>query len=75
MQKNRYNETPLHLATMMGLWDVIMKLLDKGADLSIRDDRGRTPFDVAMEYGYEIDFMVMMLKTLYGKELRDFLAS
>ena len=40
-------ETPLHWALTGKQFDVIDHLLDAGADASIKDDDGKTPFDYA----------------------------
>lgn len=43
MFANPENQTPLHLAAEGGLLDVIRVLLNRGADINARDNRGRTP--------------------------------
>ena len=43
--------TPLHLAAIGGHPDVVSRLLDKGADLNIKDKRGRTALKYATKLG------------------------
>ena len=42
--------TPLHLAAMMGKYDVALKLLEAGADQFSRAFNGDTPEDIARKY-------------------------
>ncbi len=44
------NATALHLAARGGHLPVVVLLLDRGADCSVRDGRGRTARDIAIEY-------------------------
>ena len=48
--KNGYSY--LHLAAQSGCAEVIKKLLDKGADIDIRDKFGKTPLMVAISEYY-----------------------
>ena len=41
--------TPLHYAARMNNTDVAELLLKQGADATLKDDRGRTPLDIARE--------------------------
>jgi ankyrin repeat protein len=51
--QNKWGETALHLASGQGSSQIIILLLQMGADESIRDKWGRTAGDVAIENGYE----------------------
>lgn len=46
-QRGFAGATPLHVSAVHGHASVTTVLLDKGADASLTDDRGRTPSDVA----------------------------
>ncbi|MDR0740667.1 MAG: ankyrin repeat domain-containing protein [Puniceicoccales bacterium] len=46
---------PLHLALHYEFFEIAKLLLDHGADPDIRDDDGKTPFEVAMEKREEIE--------------------
>ena len=41
--------TPLHVAAGSRLWRVVQILLAAGADISLTDSSGRTPYDLAVE--------------------------
>lgn len=43
--------TVLHAAARKGHWAVLCILLDQGSDIQIKDQSGRTPFDIARLYG------------------------
>ena len=45
------NSTPLFLAAGEGRLDAVRYLLDQGADVNVRDDRGRTALTEAAFYG------------------------
>jgi ankyrin repeat protein len=47
--------TPLHLAMYGEFFEIAKLLLDHGADPDIRDDDGKTPFDIAMKVRKQID--------------------
>jgi hypothetical protein len=51
---NRKGWTPLHEALYREYFKIARLLLDHGADPSIRDDEGKTPFDIAMEVRAQI---------------------
>jgi ankyrin repeat protein len=44
--------TPLHSAVVLGKLDVVVFLLEEGADPDVRDSKGRLPVDCAMRYGH-----------------------
>ena len=45
--RNRYGTTPLHLASKRGTLEFVRLLIDHGADIDLKDNEGRTAFDVA----------------------------
>lgn len=61
--RDKYNLTPLHDASQRGDWAVTAVLLEKGADASLVDKFGRTPFMVAWQYGHD---NVMRMLTAAG---------
>lgn len=46
-------ETPLFGAVREGMFDNCRFLIEEGADISIRNNEGKTVYDVAVELGYE----------------------
>ena len=44
-------QTPLHIAAAMGKMKAVEALVELGADLTIKDSKGRTPFDAAGRAG------------------------
>ena len=50
-QQDRKGATPLHRASECGHVKVITALLAAGADKTIKNEDGKTPHDVAKEYG------------------------
>jgi ankyrin repeat protein/L-ascorbate metabolism protein UlaG (beta-lactamase superfamily) len=46
-----FGMTSLHLAALLGYRDVAEALLSRGVDVNARDREGRTPLDVAVQYG------------------------
>ncbi len=53
-QKNAAGLTPLHAAVLSGNYNHIFRLLEMGADISIKDNYGKTAADYAVERGGEI---------------------
>ena len=49
-QKDYRKDTPLHVACMHNRRDVLKFLLDRGADVTARNDRNMTCLDVAIEW-------------------------
>jgi hypothetical protein len=50
--RNPLNQTPLMIAALMGLPDLIKALLAGGADPELRDNWGRTAFQIALRQAY-----------------------
>ncbi|KAK9301256.1 hypothetical protein QLX08_006332 [Tetragonisca angustula] len=59
--------TPLHIAAMTGNSEVIVYLIEKGADLSRKTRDGHTPMDIALMYR---NFKAAQLIDLLSKELK-----
>ena len=45
--RSKDGSTPLHLASMYGRLEVARVLIEHGADIDAKDNKGRTPFQVA----------------------------
>lgn len=58
--KNKSN-IPLIAACMSSDLDLVKLLLNKGADIEVKDDRGRTPLHAACKYGHRNSNMVELL--------------
>ena len=52
-EKDSYGNTPLHLACRYNRLDVLQFLLDRGADVTARNERNMTCIDVAIEWEAE----------------------
>ena len=50
--RNQLNQTPLMIAAQMGLIDLTKGLLNGGANPELRDNWGRTPFQIALRQSY-----------------------
>jgi ankyrin repeat protein len=59
-EKNRFGETPLHLAAAFGHAEVVNQLMLSYADVSPKDKHGRMPLDLACENGH-LDVMIYLL--------------
>jgi hypothetical protein len=46
-------ETPLHIASRLGLSDIVALLLKKGVNVSVVDELGRSALEVAQQFGHE----------------------
>ena len=66
--RDKYDLTPLHDASQRGNLAVTAVLLEKGADASLVDKFGRTPFMVAWLYGHD-DIMRMFTAAGHGRPL------
>ena len=51
-QRNGDCQTPLHTTVYRKCIEVVRVLLEHGADVGAEDKRGRTPFELAKEHGY-----------------------
>jgi hypothetical protein len=50
--RNPLNQTPLMIAAQMGLFDLAKGLLNSGANPELRDNWGRTAFQIALRQSY-----------------------
>jgi DUF2075 family protein len=50
--RNPLNQSPLMIAAQMGLIDLVRALLKGGANPELRDNWGRTPFQIALRQAY-----------------------
>ena len=50
--KDKYGQTPLHLAANGGHVDIVKLFLDKGTDINAMDNNGLTPLDYATKKKY-----------------------
>jgi len=50
-EKDKFGNTPLHLASMMGHIDCVAVLTEFGADTNMKNNRGCTPFAEVVSYG------------------------
>jgi ankyrin repeat protein len=51
--RNRFGETPLHLASFNGVLEVVRLLLEHGADEQAKNNDGKTPLQEAVEDGHD----------------------
>ncbi|XVF56826.1 hypothetical protein PTKIN_Ptkin06aG0151500 [Pterospermum kingtungense] len=52
VRNTRDGDTPLHIAAGLGDEQMVKLLLHKGANKDIRNRTGKTPYDIAAEYGH-----------------------
>jgi len=52
IQENTLNNSELHLAAMMGCRDIGEFLINSGADVNLKNNDGKTAFDLAWYYGH-----------------------
>ena len=52
VHQQNYGATALHHAACLGYLAIATRLLEGGADLTLRDKSGRTALDYARSYGY-----------------------
>ena len=57
---NNLLQTPLHLAVMMRMPDVVRKLMAAGADVDPRDNKGDTPLHIACREGFDEIVQILM---------------
>lgn len=63
---NKHGETPLHGAAFVGSDAIVQFLVDKGANVNVKDDCGQTPLSVARrEYPPELTFNSLRPHTIY----------
>lgn len=63
--------TPLHWASVTNRLDLILLLLDAGADIDSRDDAGRTPLYACAAFG-AVDAAALLLQRGAAYEGPDF---
>lgn len=63
---NRKGITPLHFAVKKGNMQIISMLLDKGASLHKKTNKGKTPVDYARELNHQqIESVLLSLSSLF----------
>lgn len=50
--QDKLGETPLHLAVMLGRLKTLHRLVTVGCDLTLTNNKGLTPYELAQEQGY-----------------------
>jgi ankyrin repeat protein len=50
---NEKGRTPLHVTCSLGHTEIVQLLIEKEANVNVKDGDGNTPLQVASQYGYE----------------------
>jgi ankyrin repeat protein len=69
---NDENQTPLYLAVCNRLPIVIQKLVDSGADTTMRNKKGKTPLHAACELGFVEEARLLMIGNLDSHDYNGF---
>jgi len=67
-KKSKAQWTPLHVACQYGKIEVIMALLDRGANINARGENQYTPLHVACQYG-NLEVIMALLETKVYKHI------
>jgi ankyrin repeat protein len=62
-----YGRSALHYAALDGHLAIAKRLLEGGADVTLRDDEGKTAIDIAREYGYS-EVVALLSEPRYAME-------
>ncbi|WP_419247185.1 ankyrin repeat domain-containing protein [Wolbachia endosymbiont of Rhagoletis indifferens] len=60
--QNNNNQTPLHIASLKGMANIVKLLLERGAKINIRDNQGETVLHYASYYGYRAIVEILLKK-------------
>jgi ankyrin repeat protein len=66
-EKDHNSFTPLHIAAGQNHWDIVIELLQHGADPNAQDDEGNTPMHLAAE-GNDLKILKCLVKNKYGSK-------
>ena len=69
--RSKDGRTPLHLASQYDLWDVVMLLVERGADVDSQDNNNMTPLLCAIESGRNLSAAQLLLDCRASIDLRD----
>jgi ankyrin repeat protein len=72
IQDKYYFRTPLHYAARNGAVDIVKEMLERGADPTIRDHKGKTPLDLAREEGHDeiVQILTSHIQQMHRKSRR-----